>query len=142
MRLFILAMIVSLSFLAFSLAAIRRHRLTDQAALLWLLVSLVLVGCSLALPLGLLNRISNVVGIRYASDLLLVLAVVFLVMLVFHLSVSLAAVKKTQTRLVQELAILQTPAPPSHEEARDGSATTQTVTATPAPTPTLISPKP
>ena len=102
MRLFVLAMIISLSFLAFSVVAIRRHRLRDQAAVLWLLVSLVLVCCSVALPLGLLNRVARVVGIRYASDLLLVLAVILLVMLVFHLSISLAALRKTQTRLVQD----------------------------------------
>ncbi len=101
MRLFVLALIISLSFLAFSVVAIRRHRLRDQAAVLWLLVSLVLVCCSVALPLGLLNRVARVVGIRYASDLLLVLAVILLVMLVFHLSISLAALRKTQTRLVQ-----------------------------------------
>jgi len=111
MRLFIVAMIVSLSFLAFTVMAIRRHRLRDQAAVLWLLVSLVLVCCSLALPLGLLNSVARVVGIRYASDLLLVVAVILLVMVVFHLSISLAAVRKTQTRLVQELAMLKTPPP-------------------------------
>ena len=116
MRLFVLAMIISLSFLAFSIVAIRRHRLRDQAAVLWLLVSLVMVCCSLALPLGLLNRIARVVGIKYASNLLLVLAVIFLVVLVFHLSVRLAAVKNTQTRLVQEIAILQTPPPRLREE--------------------------
>ena len=96
MRLFVLAMIISLSFLAFSVVAIRRHRLRDQAAVLWLLVSLVLVCATVALPLGLLNRVAHVVGIRYASDLLLVLAVILLVMLVFHLSISLAALRKTQ----------------------------------------------
>lgn len=116
MRLFVLAMIISLSFLAFSVVAIRRHRLRDQAAVLWLLVSLVLVCCSVALPLGLLNRVARVVGIRYASDLLLVLAVILLVMLVFHLSISLAALRKTQTRLVQELAMLQTPPPRPRKE--------------------------
>ena len=116
MRLFVLALIISLSFLAFSVVAIRRHRLRDQAAVLWLLVSLVLVCCSVALPLGLLNRVARVVGIRYASDLLLVLAVILLVMLVFHLSISLAALRKTQTRLVQELAMLQTPPPRPRKE--------------------------
>jgi hypothetical protein len=116
MRLFFLAMIISLGFLAVSIVAIRRHRLRDQAAVLWLLVSLVLLCCSLALPLGLLNRVADLVGIKYASDLLLVLAVLLLVMLVFHLSISLAAVRKTQTRLVQELAMLQTPPPRPRDE--------------------------
>ena len=49
------------------------------------------------------------------------LAVVFLVALVFHLSVNLAAVKDRQTRLVQEIALLraEAPQPPGHDHGAD-----------------------
>jgi hypothetical protein len=110
---FILAMIISLGFLTLSVAAIRRRKLRDQAAVLWMAVSLVMVLFSLALPFKVLDDLSHGIGIAYASDLLLLLAVIFLVLLVFHLSVSLASVKASLTALVQEVALLQAPAPPS-----------------------------
>jgi hypothetical protein len=113
MKSFILAMIISLGFLTISVAAIRRRKLRDQAAVMWIVVSLVLVLLSLALPFKFLDRVSHGIGIAYASDLLFLLAVIFLVLLVFHLSVSLASVKAAQTALVQEIALLQAPAPPT-----------------------------
>ena len=121
MKLFVVAMVISLGFLSLSVVAIRRRRLRDQAAVLWLAVSLVMVLCSLALPLHLLDHVSHVIGIAYASDLLFLLAVVFLVALVFHLSVNLAAVKDRQTRLVQEIALLraEAPQPPGHDHGAD-----------------------
>jgi hypothetical protein len=121
MKLFVVAMVISLGFLSLSVVAIRRGRLRDQAAVLWLAVSLVMVLCSLALPLHLLDHVSHAIGIAYASDLLFLLAVVFLVALVFHLSVNLAAVKDRQTRLVQEIALLraEAPQPPGHDHGAD-----------------------
>jgi hypothetical protein len=111
MKSFIVAMVISLGFLTLSVVAIRRKRLRDQTAVLWIAVSLFMVLCSLALPFHLLDRVSHGIGIAYGSDLLLVLAVTFLVVLVFNLSVNLAAVKANQTRLVQEVALLRAGAP-------------------------------
>ena len=111
MRAFILAMAISLGFLILSITAIRKRRLRDQAAVLWLAVSVAMVLFSLALPFSLLDRVSHAVGIAYGSDLLLLLAVIFLVALVFNLSVSLAALKEKQTVLVQEIALMRAAAP-------------------------------
>ena len=63
MKLFVVAMVISLGFLSLTVLAIRRRRLRDQAAVLWLAVSLVMVLCSLALPLHLLDHVSHVIGI-------------------------------------------------------------------------------
>jgi hypothetical protein len=122
MKSFAVAMIISLGFLTLSVVAIRRKRLRDQAAVLWIAVSLFMVLCSLAVPFHLLDRVSHGIGIAYGSDLLLLLAVIFLVVLVFNLSVNLAAVKASQTRLVQEVALLRAGAPtvrgPIHGDER------------------------
>lgn len=107
MKLFVLAMAISLGFLTLSVVAIRKKQLREQGAVLWIAVSLVTVLCSLALPFHLLDYVSHGIGIAYASDLLFLLAVILLAALVFHLSVKLAAVKEHQTRLVQEIAILR-----------------------------------
>jgi hypothetical protein len=114
MKSFIVAMVISLGFLTLSVVAIRRKQLRDQAAVLWIAVSLFMVLCSICIPFHLLDRISHRIGIAYGSDLLLVLAVIFLVVLVFNLSVNLAAVKASQTRLVQEVALLRA-GPPTED---------------------------
>ena len=111
MRTFTVAMIISVGFLAATVLAIRNRRLRDQAALLWLGVAALLVVCSILLPLGVLDHIAHAVGIVYASDLLLSVAVVFLVVLVFHQSVQLAATKDRQTALTQEIALMRTEPP-------------------------------
>jgi hypothetical protein len=107
MKSFVVAFVISLGFLTLTVVAIRRKRLRDQAAVLWLGVSLFMVVCSIGLPFHLLDRVAHGLGIAYGSDLLLLLAVIFLIILVFFLSVNLAAVKSNQTRLVQELALLR-----------------------------------
>jgi hypothetical protein len=114
-------MAISLGFLIFSVRAIRKRRLRDQAAVLWLAVSVVMVLFSLALPFSLLDRMSHVVGIAYGSNLLLLLAVIFLVVLVFNLSVSLAALKEKQTVLVQEIALMRAAAPDERREGPEGA---------------------
>ena len=46
MKSFIVAMVISLGFLTLSVVAIRRKRLRDPAAVLWIAVSLFMVLCS------------------------------------------------------------------------------------------------
>jgi hypothetical protein len=111
MKAFILSMVVSTGFLLLSLRAVRRRVLREQSALLWLGVSLVMVFVSATLPLHLLDRMAALVGIAYAPDLILLLAVLFLVVLVFHLSLSLARLHEKHTTLVQEFGVLTATAP-------------------------------
>jgi hypothetical protein len=114
MKAFVLSLVVSSGFLLLSVRAVRRRVLREQAALLWLGVSLAMVFVSATLPLHLLDRMAALVGIAYAPDLVLLLAVLFLVVLVFHLSLSLARLHEKHTTLVQEFGIL-TATPPADE---------------------------
>jgi hypothetical protein len=72
---------------------------------------------SATLPLHLLNWLASQVGIAYPPDLLLVLGVLFLVLLVFQLSVSLARLNDKHTALVQEFGILTAHEPGDREQA-------------------------
>jgi hypothetical protein len=119
MRSFVLSLVISVGFLLLSVIAIRRRQLHDQAAVLWLVVSLVMVFLSLTLPLHLLDRVAHLVGIAYPPDLLLLVAVLFLVVLVFQLSVSLARLSAKQTTLVQDIGILTTRPPEMPDETTD-----------------------
>jgi hypothetical protein len=102
----VLSLVLSVGFLVVSVVAMRRQQLREQAALLWLLVSLVMVLVSATLPTHLLDRVSHLVGIAYAPDLVLLLAVLFLMVLVFHLSLSLARLSAKQIALVQEVGLM------------------------------------
>lgn len=106
MRATILALAVSLGFFLLSLHAIRRQRLRERQALLWLGVCLLMVLLSATLPLHVLDRISHFVGIAYPPDLILLVAVLFLVALVFQQALALARFTAKQTVLVQEIGLL------------------------------------
>src|ERR1039458_49814 len=86
MRLFGLSLVVSIAFLALSVRAIRRHRLSEHTGMLWLGVSLVMVFLSATLPFHLLDRAARFVGIAYPPDLILLIAVLFLFAFTFQLS--------------------------------------------------------
>jgi hypothetical protein len=72
---------------------------------------------SATLPFHLLNWLARQVGIAYPPDLLLVLGVLFLVVLVFQLSVSLARLNDKHTALVQEFGILTAREPDKREQS-------------------------
>jgi hypothetical protein len=132
MRAFVLSLVVSVGFLVLSVLAMRRQRLREQAAILWLIVSFVMVFLSATLPIHLLDHVSRFVGIAYPPDFILLLAVLFLVVLVFHLSLNLDRLSAKQTALVQQIGLLTTPPPPDTDQAGDmteGERTAQ------APTP-------
>ena len=113
MRAIVLSLTLSLAFLVFSVVAIRRQRLREHQAVLWLLVGFLMVLLSATLPLHLLDHVAHFVGIAYPPDLLLLLGLLFLVVLVFQLSIALARLSAKQTLLVQEMGLrnAQDPSP-------------------------------
>jgi hypothetical protein len=113
-RAIVLALVLSIGFLVLTLNAIRRQQLREQQAVLWLTVSLVMVFLSATLPLHILDDVAHLVGIAYPPDLILLLGVLFLFLLVFHLSTSLTKLAERNTTLVQEIGLLKTqqPSPP------------------------------
>lgn len=105
MRAFALSMVLSAGFVALSVSAMRRHRLRERVALLWLGVSIAMVLLTATLPFHLLNHVARLVGIAYPPDLLLLLAVLFLFVLVFQLSLSLDRLSARQTTIAQEVGL-------------------------------------
>ncbi len=121
-RAWVMATVVSVGFLVLVVRAVRRRRLGEEAAVLWLCVSAAMVVLSATLPLHVLDRLSHLVGIAYPPDLLLLLAVLFLVGLLFHQTLSLAKLRDRHTTLVQELGILAASAAhPPVETAADAT---------------------
>ena len=111
MRAIILALALSLGFLVLTINAIRRQQLREQQAVLWLTVSLLMVLLSATLPLHILDHVAHLVGIAYPPDLILLLSILFLFLLVFHLSTSMTKLAERNTTLVQEIGLLKTQQP-------------------------------
>ncbi len=84
---------------------VRRRRLHERYAILWLGAALALL--VLAVWAGLLKSVSDLVGIKTPSNAFFVIAFAFLLLLVLHFS-SVASKLSDETRvLAQRLALLQ-----------------------------------
>jgi hypothetical protein len=115
----IFTLIVSIGFLTMTVRAIRKRVLGEQAAMIWLGVSICMVLLSATLPTHLLDHAAHFVGVAYPPELLLLLAALFLVVLVFHLSLVQAKLQARVTRLTQELGLLEAEAPDEPAEGLD-----------------------
>jgi hypothetical protein len=110
----------TLLFLVFEL--IRRGRLKERYALLWLFSGLVLL--ILSLSRSLLESLSRLVGIYYPPSLLFLIAFIFLLLITLHFSAVISGLSEKNKRLAQEIALLRQ----SLEEMRQASAGTGTRT--------------
>ena len=104
-RIQIVAIIVTagLFFLVFEL--VRRRRLMERYALLWLFATAILLG--LAVWRGLLERLSSTVGIAYAPSALFAVAFAFVLALLLHFSLVISRLADQNKVLAQKLGMLQ-----------------------------------
>lgn len=84
---------------------IRRGRLKERYALLWLFSGIVLF--ILSVSRDLLNTIAKVIGIYYPPSLLFLIAFVFLLLITLHFSAVISGLSEKNKRLAQEVALLQ-----------------------------------
>jgi hypothetical protein len=104
----------TLLFLVFEL--IRRGRLKERYALLWLFSGLILL--ILSLYRSLLESISRMIGIYYPPSLLFLIAFIFLLLITLHFSAVISGLSEKNKRLAQEIALLRQ----SLEEMRQASS--------------------
>jgi hypothetical protein len=104
-RIQIVAIIITggLFFLVFEL--VRRRRLMERYALLWLFATAVLLG--LAVWRGLLERVAATVGIVYAPSALFAVAFGFVLALLLHFSLVISRLADQNKVLAQKLGMLQ-----------------------------------
>jgi hypothetical protein len=84
---------------------VRRRRLRERYALVWMAASLVLL--VLAIWKDLLYSVSKAVGIYYPPNALFVIAFGFLLLLLLHLSAAVSRLSDQITVLAQRLALLE-----------------------------------
>jgi hypothetical protein len=84
---------------------VRRRRLLERYALLWLLSSIVLLG--LALWRGALDRIAEQVGVAYPPNALFIVAFGFVLWMLLHFSVAVSRLSDQCKVLAQRIALLE-----------------------------------
>ncbi len=87
------------------LELVRRRRLLERYALLWLFSALALLG--LALWSGLLERIANTIGIIYPPNALFLIAFGFVLVLLLHFSLAVSRLTDQTKVLAQRLAMVE-----------------------------------
>lgn len=87
------------------LEMVRRRRLLERYALLWLFSALALLG--LAIWSGLLERISSTIGIIYPPNALFLIAFGFVLVLLLHFSLAVSRLTDQTKMLAQRLALLE-----------------------------------
>jgi hypothetical protein len=104
-RIQLLAIIASGILLLIVLELVRRRRLMERYALLWLLSGVVLLGLSSFR--GLLEDAASVLGIEYPPSALFFIAFAFVLLLLLHFSVAVSRLADQSKVLAQRLAILE-----------------------------------
>ena len=87
------------------LELVRRRRLLERYALLWLLSSIILLG--LAIWRGFLEDIATAIGVAYPPNALFLIAFLFILLLLLHFSVVVSRLADQTKVLAQRLALLQ-----------------------------------
>ncbi|MGI8729896.1 MAG: DUF2304 domain-containing protein [Solirubrobacteraceae bacterium] len=103
-----------LFFIVFEL--VRRRRLMERYALLWLFSTVVLLG--LAVWKSLLEEVASAIGIFYAPSALFVIAFGFILVLLLHFSLVISRLADQNKVLAQRIGMMQQRL--DELEARDG----------------------
>lgn len=105
LRVSIVAAVVAFILLVLIFELIRRKRLQERYALLWVAAGVVVL--VLALWRGGLEWLSELIGIAYPPTTLFVLVSLFVVLLLLHYATVISRLVEQNKRLAQRLAILE-----------------------------------
>jgi hypothetical protein len=100
-----LAILAAVVLLVIVLEMVRRRRLMERYALLWMFSALVIL--ALAVWQGALNRLAELMGIYSAPNALFFIAVGFVLLLLLHFSAAMSRLSDQSKVLAQRQAILE-----------------------------------
>ncbi len=104
-RIQLVAIVASVALLLIVLEMVRRRRLMERYALLWLLSAIILIG--LASWRNGLVHVARAVGIIYPPNALFVIALGFVLLLLLHFSAAVSRLSDQTKVLAQRLALLE-----------------------------------
>ena len=118
MRITLITAVGAIALFIITLELTRRRRLSEKYSILWFATSLVIFGVA-AIP-GALDFVAKTLGIAYAPSALLLVAFVFVLALILHLSMVISRLSTQTARLAQTVAILR-----AEQEATRSELTSQ-----------------
>ena len=104
-RIQVLAVIGSLLLIAFIVELIRRKRLKEEFAILWLGMGIIFLIISLFR--GLLDKFSLLIGIGYPPAALFLILIIGLAVILIQFSVAISSLKEANKKLTQEFGLLK-----------------------------------
>ena len=104
-RVQIVAVVATLALFIVLLELVRRRRLLERYAVLWLFSAVVLLG--LGLWRGLLRSVATALGIYYPPSALFVVAFGFVLVLLLHFSIAVSRLAEQSKVLAQRVALLE-----------------------------------
>jgi hypothetical protein len=109
----LLAVLLSLGLLVFIVDAVRRRKLREEYAWLWILVGAVIA--VLSLWQSLLDAITGLMGIQLPVNTVFFFGLVFIVFINLHFSIRISRLTNEVKRLTQEIAIIAEEKPAAGE---------------------------
>jgi hypothetical protein len=106
MKLTIVTGLAALASLAFIVELLRRRQLQEKYAILWLVVSVIMV--PLAFFPAINDHVAGLLGIKSGVSLGLFLAIVFLLLVVVHLSWKVSRLEEETRTLAEDIALMRT----------------------------------
>lgn len=104
-RVQLVAVVAALALFLLVFELVRRRRMMERYALLWLFCSVVLA--ALALWTGLLGDFSEAVGVKTPSNALFLVAFGFVLLLLLHYSLVISTLSEQTVVLAQRVGLLQ-----------------------------------
>jgi len=101
----LLAAVLASALLIFIIETVRRRKLREEYAWLWVLVGIVIL--TLALWPGLLWTITKLLGIELPVNTVFFFGLMFMVFINLHFSVKISELTNQVKRLAQEISILE-----------------------------------
>ncbi|GIP39732.1 hypothetical protein J31TS4_30120 [Paenibacillus sp. J31TS4] len=105
MNIYLLAVVFCLLFLGITVELIRRQKMAERYAIIWLLLGVLMLVFSV-FP-SLLDRVSALLHIYYAPSFLFFIGLTFSMVIILHLTIVVTRLNRQVTRLIQELALLK-----------------------------------
>jgi len=115
----LVAVAISLAYLLFIARLVRRGQLREKYVMLWMAVGAVTVVVSLSR--GVMDSVAQALGIKYGPSILFLLAIMFLMAVVAHLSWEVSRLEERTRKLAEELALMRPQRPSRHADV-EGSA--------------------
>lgn len=120
LRIQIVAVVAAGILLFVILELVRRRRLLERYAILWLFSAGVLL--ALAAWKGLLEKVASAIGIFYPPSALFVIAFAFVLVLLLHFSAAVSRLSEQSKVLAQRLAMLESRSRELEDELLDEEA--------------------